>query len=253
MKRKVGILVIISIIYAIVTGWYYVRIIKKKEFFQSEEKVLPPFSSSFGEHTVKLQTSLEVFKTSVLDKKRTNTVLEFKGYYSSNEVNTTSYDNLGLARAHYLRSIVDTLEDSEVRIVSRMMELAQDTQNFESVVVTAHTRNEFVEENGSGALLFTSLVGEDRVKITPEIDAYLTYLSIEERDKAFDIIGHCYSGDSTGENTVKALQMATIVKQSLIDKGMNDYQISAVSKGDEAPLYGTDSVDRLELIINSNF
>ena len=253
MKRKVGILVIISIIYAIVTGWYYVRIIKEKEFGQSEEKVLPPISSSFGEHTVKLETSLVDFKISVLDKKRTNTVLEFKGYYSSNEVNTTSFDNLGLARAYYLRSLLDTLEDSDVRIVSQMIELVQDTQNFESAVITAYTRNEFVEENGSGALLFTSLIGEDRVEITPEIDAYLTYLSIEERDKAFDIIGHCYSEDSTGENTVKALQMATIVRQSLIDKGMNDYQISAVSKGDEAPLLGTDSVDRLEVIINSNF
>jgi len=136
----------------------------------------------------------------------------------------------------------------EVRVSSETMDLDSSVNYFSALKFRLYTKNEKLEEGNDRAILYIDDI--DFSRLSPKIDAYLTYLSIEQNDAVVDLIGHCYSQDIAVLNYNCGLDYVNLIRSKMIDKGFNEYQVTAISQGDEMLLNNTDSISRVEVIIN---
>ncbi len=181
------------------------------------------------------------YLSTILKNKTTDNILEITGYYLKNEKNTSTYVNLGLARANEVKQLL--LEDmpaERIRVVGAVSPHPEDlTADFLDAV----------DFNWLDKPKSTVEVFADRTiirfpfnsvqKITdPLIDNYLNELAkkIIATKEQVSLTGHT---DNVGEpeiNVQLALRRAKMIRDLLIKKGVNRNQIKTYSKGENAPI-----------------
>ena len=189
------------------------------------------------------------FIDSLNSKSSGNNVLEVVGMYDTREQSNKAID-IGVERAELFLDVYrDSFTYDEVRVSSETMNLDSIVNYFSALEFRLYTKNEKLEEGNDRAILYID--DGDFSRLSPKIDAYLTYLSIEQNDAVVDLVGHCYSQDSAVLNYNCGLDYVNLIRSKMIDKGFNEYQVTAISQGDEMLLNNTDSVSRVEVIINN--
>ncbi len=181
------------------------------------------------------------FKTTILNKKTADNILEITGYYLENERNTSTYINLGLARANEVKQLfLADIPVERIRVIGAVSPHAKDEID-DFLDATAFN---WLEKPKSTVEVFA-----DRTvirfpfnsveKITdPLIDDYLNKLAkkiIATKEKV-SLTGHT---DNVGEpeiNIKLALRRAKMIRDLLIKKGVNRNQINTYSKGENAPI-----------------
>jgi len=182
-----------------------------------------------------------VYKENLLKNKTTDNILEITGYYLKGEKNTSTYVNLGLARANEVKKLlVEDIPAENIRVIGALSPQSEDLSEDYIDAVSF----KWLEKPKSTVEVFA-----DRTiirfpfnsvqKITdPLIDDYLNKLAkkiIATKEKV-SLTGH---SDDIGEpeiNIQLALRRAKMIRDILIEKGVNRNQINTYSKGENAPI-----------------
>jgi len=182
-----------------------------------------------------------IFKTNIFKNKTADNLLEITGYFSESEENTSTYANLGLARANAVKELLSKdITPERVRVMAALSPYPEDISNdfvdgvsFKWLKKTDNSVEVFADRTII-RFPFNSVQ-----KITdPVIDDYLNKLAkkvIATKEK-ISLTGHT---DNVGEaeiNSQLALRRAKMIRDLLIKKGVNRNQINTYSKGENVPI-----------------
>ena len=180
------------------------------------------------------------YKDSILRSLGNNKVLEITGLYRKNETNGTSYDNLGLARAHDAKKLFeDKLGEKRFRLTSK--EVADGIKSgddpFRSALFRSIVFNESIKEIDGEKLIYHPY-NQAQKHSNAQIDAYLKDVAdrVKKSGESITLIGHTDSDGADQANYNLGLRRAEGIKQILVRLGVPSNKVSAKSMGDKNPL-----------------
>lgn len=255
MKAKAFSVVLLFLIWSIVSGWVYICKIKQKCPKVEAVVELSPITFEKGSSTPIVNTNFKSSKTEILKRLGETNIVKIIGLYDVNESNSTSFENLGIARAMKVKQFFAEIPVERTVIEAVQKDFGTESTNLEAVRFKILVRNEYVEETDFGAILNMDL--EDLDSVMPhKLEAYLTLLARESLVSKLDIIGHTDNLGEQGENYEDGLKLANAVRDVLISKGGKTDNITASSKGQTEPIAdnstesGRMSNKRVEILIN---
>ena len=174
----------------------------------------------------------ETKKMELLNQLQENQILEITGLYYNDEVNSTKFIDLGIARAEAARLKLG-LDSTRVRLYSRLMETALDSIPYhEACEFNFRLNTEYITELPSKTIIRFPLGKTKNINIK-EVETYLDSIAnrlIASGEKIM-ITGHTDTIGDEKSNYSLGLRRAESLKNYLITKGVNEQQIITESKG----------------------
>ncbi|MCB0472908.1 MAG: OmpA family protein [Flavobacteriaceae bacterium] len=172
-------------------------------------------------------------------------VLRIVGPYFSEEVNTTSFENLGLARADAVQKLLlDSIPAEKMEIDSKLLDPNADakTKPFEGIDFAWVIRNENVQEIDNKALIYFPYNSTQRID-NANISDYLNKVAqaLEGNDKKVYLTGYTDNVGNPEFNRKLGRDRASAVKQTLIDSGVSADRILVDSQGQSDPIASNDT------------
>jgi outer membrane protein OmpA-like peptidoglycan-associated protein len=177
-------------------------------------------------------------KAEILAALKDSQKLEITGLYRSDEVNNTSFENLGLARADAARKLLTELPDDRVILSSRLVDGASDKTNpFESCDFDYRIVTSTIKETADKTIIRFPFNSTNKLNST-EVEAYLD--DVAERVKAsgegISLVGHTDNVGDDASNMALGQRRADIVKAYLVQKGVPADKINSTSQGESQPI-----------------
>ncbi len=188
------------------------------------------------------------YKTNILAKNSNDNLLEIVGHYTKEETNTSSYENIGIARANKIRELfLADIPEERIRLSSKLVESTDDMRDnpFTSASFNWLTqeveKSEVVEMSGKTLILFP--YNSAQKKADPNVDQYLSQLAkkLATSGGKVSIIGHTDSQGSPESNLRLGRSRAQTIRSILLQKGVSSSQIRIESKGQSVPIATNDS------------
>ncbi len=244
---------LLFIIWSLGSSWYYVCKIKEQCPGALEYELLSKEGLTFkyGDSQPILSASFDMYKNDLLSKLDSNNLLAIVGLYDPSEVNVSSFENLGLARAMAVQSLFSELDQSRFTVSSKQLQIEDLGENIDAVDFNVLTKNNFVQETQFGAIVYF-----ENEKISLKLDAFLTYLAIENPNRSIDLVGHWDNSETSAVNFSKALDQANTIVKLLEAKGLEKQNLNPTSKGEIEPIADNNTVEgraknrRVEIILN---
>ncbi|MDA8886375.1 hypothetical protein OAD66_05115 [Bacteroidia bacterium] len=247
MNSRAVLVLLMFLVWSLVSGWYYVCKIKQAcPIAQSENAEVNAINFEYNKSEPTLGTNFLDYKSDIVSRLDKLNLLGITGVYDENEVNITAFDNIGIARALAVQSLFEGIDQNRFEIKSRMANLDSTDKYIDGVEFKVIMKNEFIEETENGAFVF----GDIGDVLDPKLDAYLTYIAIEYKDKMIDLVGHSYDEDTPGDNFNKALVNAQALRDAFISKGIKGSMLNASSKGQTEPRDNKKEENRINILIN---
>jgi OOP family OmpA-OmpF porin len=240
-----SILVLIFVpIYGVLCWKYYVCSIKNlcsdETANTQQNEVIEPIR--FYKNSVNFELgSFETYADSLFVLAQ-NKHLEIVGYYGNDELNTSEYENLGLARANELKQLLihRGLDSNKIGIYSKIYELVfKDSLAISTQVDTAISLNmdsedvQLITHHGITEIYFpTNSKNEIRSAILDEFLKNLVQTSI---DKKIQLVGHTDNIGSEEANLNLSLKRTNTIRDQLVKLGMPISNIDCQGKGSSSP------------------
>jgi hypothetical protein len=256
MNSKIFTVIFLFLVWSFGSGWYYVCKIKGKCSHDTEvdsSNNSSGISFRYGEAKPNIDSDFDAFKSAMMLKLDSSNRMKITGLYSPSEVNSTGFENLGVARAIAIQNLFSGLDQRRFDITSREEGLDASKTEIDAIEFEVFMNNAFVEEKEYGAILHPDFNGDS---LNSKITAYLTYVALEKKSSRIDIVGHTSNSNPEGENFNDGLNQANRIMDFLIEKGMIAENLNPSSKGETEPIAGNDSEEgrvrnnRVELLIN---
>jgi OmpA-OmpF porin, OOP family len=263
MNKKAWIVLVVAAVWCIGCWWWYVHKIKGKHNTSTEAPAIQenrPLSFRISTDTPIIGKGFQSFRDSIAASVGKNN-LQITGLYFSDEKNTTSFPDLGAARADKVRALFkDKVAESQLVTNSEIDTFkypAGRPDVFEGVQLTVVTTTTLqpVEEHGNHIIIYLP-----SKKIDTVVDTYLKQLATRlktSRKSTLTIIGYSDSKGNSKSNYKAALKRAMAIKSELVKHGVNPKHISAKSGGDKNPIASNDTEEgrqknrRVEITINN--
>ncbi len=194
----------------------------------------------------------EKLKNQILEDKSENNLLVISGPYTKSEDNTSTFDNMGLARANMIKELF--LEDlPEERIKTRGTKITEKKAMRRGTWPGASfkwTESEKVEkikkeESGAGevlelddrALIYFPYNSVEKIE-SPRIDEYLTELAkrLKKSKEKVVLTGHTDSQGAASGNEKLGLRRAKMIRDLLKAKGIKSKKIITRTEGEKNPI-----------------
>jgi hypothetical protein len=255
MNAKAFLVILLFLFWSLGSGWYYVSEVKK--VYQTSEslvEVKPAILFAINNGDPILSKNYLEFKQGLLSRIGNFNKLKITGLYSVDEINSTSFENLGIARAISVQNMLEEVGQERVTIAAEQIDVLSNALTVDGVTFRVFVCNEIYEETEFGAVIYDvdSLDGG----LNNSLDNYLKFLSKEENNKRVDLTGHTDDIGDEGENYRLALKNANIIREALIAKGVLPENINANSKGQTEPVADNSTEEgrsqnrRIELVID---
>ena len=172
-------------------------------------------------------------------------ILRIIGPYYKDEVNNTSFENLGLARADAVRKILsDSIAMDRMEIDSKLMadsEIAK-TAHFGGTVLEWKIRNENIQEVDNKTLIYFPYNSTKKLE-NDNINEYLRNVAdnLKTNEKTVSLTGHTDSKGNQGSNMQLGLNRAKSVKKILVTLGIAGNRISVGTEGANNPIASNDT------------
>lgn len=186
-------------------------------------------------------------RKAILDGLQADEILEITGQYRADEVNSTTYENLGLARANDIANLLKPpLTDDRIRIKGQLVN-ASDSDKispFKSVAFRNLKNTDAIKEIDDRTLIYFPFNSVDKLK-DAEVEAYLDDVAerVKKTGERVQLTGHTDNVDSESFNQALGFRRANIVKQYLIGKGVSASKIITQSKGETQPVATNDTAE----------
>jgi flagellar motor protein MotB len=255
MNAKAFLVILLFLFWSLGSGWYYVSEVKK--VYQTSEslvEVKPAILFAINNGDPILSKNYLEFKQGLLSRIGNFNKLKITGLYSADEINSTSFENLGIARAIAIQNMLEEVGQERVTIAAEQIDVLSNVLTVDGVSFRVFVCNEIYEETEFGAVIYDvdSLDGGLNISL----NNYLKFLSKEENNRRIDLTGHTDDIGDEGENYRLALKKANIIREALIEKGMLPENINANSKGQSEPVADNSTEEgrsqnrRIEVVID---
>lgn len=183
----------------------------------------------------------------ILDDLEDDEILEITGLYRADEVNSSTFENLGLARAQNVANMFNPpLTDERIKIRGQLEKEGDSdkTSNFKSIAFRNLKNTMAIKEIGDRTIIRFPFNSVDRIK-DPEVETYLNDVAIRvnKSGENIQLTGHTDNVDSEAFNYKLGLRRANIVKEYLLSKGVDVSKIKVQSKGETKPIASNDTED----------
>jgi len=181
----------------------------------------------------------------IIDGLGANEILEITGQYRADEANTTTFENLGLARAHEVADLLKPpLTDEQLRLKGQLVR-TKDTDKsspFKSVAFKNMRNSSAIKEVDDKTTIYFPFNSVNKLD-NNEIETYLNEVAdrVKKSGEKVRLTGHTDNVDSEAFNQALGLRRANIVKDYLISRGVPAAQIIAISKGETEPIKSNDT------------
>lgn len=177
-------------------------------------------------------------------------ILKIEGFNFEEEVNSTSFENLGLARADAVRKLLlDTLTSENIEISSKLKEFNEDAKSnpFDGVNFEWVSKNENVQEIEDKTLIYFPYNSTDKVE-SENINQYLSKVAavIEGNDKTITLTGHTDNIGNPPFNKKLGMLRALAMKKLLVNSGVDPKRIKVFSEGQSQPIATNDTEEGRE-------
>lgn len=172
-------------------------------------------------------------------------ILRIVGPYFSDEVNNTTFDDLGLARADAVRQLLlDSIPADKMEIASKLVNFLEDakTKSFGGTVLNWMTRNENIQEIDNKALIYFPYNSTKKLE-NANINDYLATVAnnLKGNDKTVSLTGHTDNKGRPSYNKSLALSRAKAIKNILVGLGIEANRITVSSQGEAQPIETNDT------------
>ncbi len=178
------------------------------------------------------------YKDSLLRNTGKEQRIEITGFYRTNEVNNSTFANLGLARADMLRRDLG-LDSFQVNMLGKVVEemSTDQTSPFKSASFKYVLNSSNLKQVDDKMLIYFPPSSDDKINNT-EIENYLNDVAdkLKQGGGKVSIIGHTDSQGDAPENYKLGLRRAKSIRDYLLDKGVPAESITTDSKGEEEPI-----------------
>jgi outer membrane protein OmpA-like peptidoglycan-associated protein len=253
MKSKAASIVLLFIIWSLGSGWYYVCKIKGQCPGEPELEMVTKEGVTFdyGDSQPILSSSFDSYKNNLISKMDSNNLLKIVGLYDPREVNSSSFDNLGVARAMAIQNLFAEVDQSRFTISSKQLQIENSGRNVNGVEFIILTKNDIVQETEFGAIVYLH-----NDSINPKLNAFLIYLAKENPNNSIDVVGHWDNSETAAASFSKALDHANIIVSLLAAEGLASQNLNPTSKGETEPIADNTTIEgraknrRVEILIN---
>lgn len=169
--------------------------------------------------------------------------LRIEAPYYADETNHTSFDNLGLARAHQVKEMFAKVLDSNLILTgSKLMTFKDsvhpDFMNAYKGYISWVTDNDFVKERFGKTLIYFPYNSTKEIKNKNILD-YLNNLVAklkEHPNQKVSLTGYTDNVGNQASNVKLGLKRANRIKSILMKKGIESNRILTDSKGKDNPI-----------------
>ena len=205
-----------------------------------------PLDFQWSNATSNTNEGFAAMKATILEGATDNNTLEIVGNYYEGEENTTSYEDLGLARASQVKALLEEeLPDARFKLSSNKLDALAEarTDYFESAsfnwIAGERGPVEILEDRAIIRFPYNSVEKE----VDPKIDAYLEGLAtqLKENGGNVQLTGHTDDQGASDRNEILAHRRAKMIRDILRNKGVKRSQISTFTKGEFEPISTNDT------------
>lgn len=243
--RKI-ILLLVSLVWLGFWWWWYTCTICTTCGCHTKELVVPtPAMNESGillfnlnDTNAIVQPGWLAYRDSLLSSLSSGQVLEIEGHYLADEPNTSSFENLGIARAYSVKKLFPDSLQNRIALTSLQISRRPTMSSpFVANKITVKTITEKIEQSGDKTLIYFKYNSNERLH-DEEIEKYLSDLALQQKDtrSAFNITGHTDNKGHALANIKLGLLRAEAIKNYLVSKGITPDRITTKSLGDSAPI-----------------
>ncbi len=194
-----------------------------------------------------LRDDWDKYKDELISDLSDEEFMEITGLYREGEINNTSFDNLGLARANQIRSLmVPPLSNERIVIKSRLAGGAVDTtQPFSSIDFRSYAESEGIDESLPDKTIIRFPFNSTSKISNPAIIDYLdkVALRVKTSNERIRLTGHTDDVGGSGSNMTLGQLRADFIKNYLVGKGVASDKIITNSRGESAPVANNDNAE----------
>ncbi len=172
-------------------------------------------------------------------------MLRIVGPFFADETNSTTFDNLGLARADAVRQLLaDSIATDKIEIDAALLEFTEDAKSkpFEGILINWVVRNENIQEIDTETLIYFPSNSSQKLE-NANINDYLTKIvaNLKGNDKTLTLTGHTDNQGESKYNEWLGLRRANTIKKLLVNFGIEAKRITIASKGETEPIATNDT------------
>jgi len=254
MKKILALLLVIAFIILawFGWGWYNQNIACCNDTVVEEEEAIIPEVVKYGPLVYDWDSGKAITndlwpakKQEIQSADAEGKILRIVGPYFKGEVNNTSFENIGLARADAVRKILsDSIPLDRMEIDSKLMDNLEDmkTKPFGGTVLNWEVRNENIKEIDNKTLIYFPYNSTKKLE-NANINNYLASVaeSLKGNEKTVALSGHTDNKGNPAYNKRLALNRTKTIKAILVKLGVSADRISTKSYGEEKPIETNDT------------
>jgi outer membrane protein OmpA-like peptidoglycan-associated protein len=194
----------------------------------------------WGDVNPELGSTWETYKKSLINGLSATQNLEITGLYRSDEVNNTSFENLGLARAEEIKKLLSPPLNAEwLQLDSRLVDDGVDRNGlFSSVDFRKFIKQANIDESIPNTTIIRFPPNSTNKLNDAEVEAYLDKVAerVKVSGERISLVGHTDNLGPFDENIVLGQRRAQVIRDYLIRKGVPSDKILTDSKGEASPM-----------------
>ncbi len=200
-----------------------------------------PLDFKWSDPTAFVNDGFAEFKQQILREKDGTNLLEVVGLYSEGEENTSTFADMGLARANEVKKLfLGDIPEERIRLRSRKVPKPEnaesgyfDSANFNWLPGEAQPVETFADR-----VVIRFPFNSVQKEVDPRVDTYLDELAarIIKTGENVTITGHTDNIGSDASNLSLSERRAKMIRDILIRKGVERTQIATTGKGESEPI-----------------
>ena len=251
-----NLVLIVSLLLMCLLGWFYCQSAADccEQAATIEEAAIVPSSEGgmseclmfrWSDNEPVLRDDWEECKAGLVSRLRAGEFMEITGLYRSDETNNTSFENLGLARANKVKELLSPeIPEDRITIMSKLVndDVGRD-QLSNSVAYRNYQKSNSVDETIPDRTIIRFAFNSTSKLDDGNVETYLDQVvkRINNSGERMRLTGHTDNIGSDASNKVLGQRRADIIKNYLIQKGVDASKIQTSSQGESAPVATNDT------------
>lgn len=206
-----------------------------------------PLMFNWSDATPVTSDAWPAYRDSIINALGPNQNLEITGYYRADEVNNTSFENLGIARADSIRQLfAGHLPADRITLIGKLTgEQDGDRQYlFESASFSNRVNTEKIKEVEDKTLIYFPFNSTNKLNDS-EVEAYLNDVAdrVKKTGESVRLTGYTDSIGDDASNLKLGQRRADVIKNYLVSRGVSAAKINAGTEGEAKPIATNDTSD----------
>jgi len=201
------------------------------------------YYSNWSSAEVMTDDEWPTYKSSLLDKMIKTSKVRITGLYSNKEINSSSFENLGMARASDLASKIGLEEDKYQLACDSLRNIKYSIDcKFPAAKIRLVTVSEKIKEFDDKTLIYFPVNSINKLA-DAEVETYLDQLAkrVKNSGEKIKLDGHADNSGTKEYNMELGIRRAAIIKDYLSSQNVDIEQITIESFGDTKPIESNDT------------